>query len=415
MINRLIKNEEDYNKALSRIEELKDAKPGTAEMDELELLTALVEMYDERHFPISWPDPIDAIKFRMEQLGLSQKDLVPFMGTKSKVSEVLNGKRLLTLAMIRGLHKGLGIPAEVLLREPGGEIPATLPDVEWSRFPLRDMAKRGWVAMVDGISERAEEVMRPFVEAAGGLDAVPSPLLGQGIAGRLNAKADMYAVSAWCMRVSALALKNPLETPFREKSLKLPALKNIAKLSYFEDGPVLAREYLAKQGVHLIVVPHLTKTYLDGSAMLLPDGRAIIALTLRYDRLDNFWFTLLHELAHLARHLSEKCRLIVDDLDLRGHKKDSEDGRETEADEMAYKALIPKSYWPELDGGKVPRAADVHSLATKLKIHPALIAGRIRFKHNNYKILSKLVGRGQVRKLFPEYSDENGNYTCQHK
>jgi HTH-type transcriptional regulator/antitoxin HigA len=117
MITRLIKNEEDYDKALSRIEQLMDAKPNTAGMDELELRTALVEMYEERHFPIGRPDPIDAIRFRMEQLGLGQKDMVPFIGTKSKVSEVLNGKRPLTLSMMRGLHKGLGIPAEVLLKE----------------------------------------------------------------------------------------------------------------------------------------------------------------------------------------------------------------------------------------------------------------------------------------------------------
>jgi len=103
MINRLIKNEDDYDKALSRIEQLMDAESGTTEMEELELLTALVEMYEELHFPISQPDPIDAIKFRMEQLGLGQKDMVPFIGSKSKVSEVLNGKRPLTLAMMRGL------------------------------------------------------------------------------------------------------------------------------------------------------------------------------------------------------------------------------------------------------------------------------------------------------------------------
>ena len=93
MITRLIKNKQDYDKALSRIEQLMDAKPDTAEMDELELRTALVEMYEERHFSIGLPDPIDAIKFRMEQLGLGQKDMVPFIGTKSKVSEVLNKKR----------------------------------------------------------------------------------------------------------------------------------------------------------------------------------------------------------------------------------------------------------------------------------------------------------------------------------
>ena len=109
MISRLIKNEKDYDAALSRIEQLMDAKSGTAEMDELELLTALVEMYEERHFPISPPDPVDAIKFRMEQLGLAQKDMVPYIGTKGKVSEVLNGKRPLTLAMMRSLNKSLDI------------------------------------------------------------------------------------------------------------------------------------------------------------------------------------------------------------------------------------------------------------------------------------------------------------------
>ena len=91
MISRLIKNEEDYKKALSRIEELMDAQPDTPEMDELELMTALVEMYEDRHYPISPPDPLEAIKLRMDQLGLTQQDMVPYIGTKSNVSEVLNG------------------------------------------------------------------------------------------------------------------------------------------------------------------------------------------------------------------------------------------------------------------------------------------------------------------------------------
>lgn len=139
--------------------------------------------------------------------------------------------------------------------------------------------------------------------------------------------------------------------------------------------------------------------------MLLSDTSATVALTLRHDRLDNFWFTLLHELAHLARHLSEECRLIVDDLDPRSHDRDSHDSIENEADELASTALVPKRYWPILDAGEVSKTANVLSLATKLKVHPALIAGRIRFKHGNYRILSKLVGHGQVRRLFPEYAE----------
>jgi len=123
-------------------ESIMDAKPGTPDMDELELLTALVEMYEDRHYPISPPDPVDAIRFRMEQLGLSQKDMAPFMGNKSKVSEVLSRKRPLTLAMMRALHKGLGIPAEVLLKEPGADFPESMPDMDWSRFPIVEMAKQ---------------------------------------------------------------------------------------------------------------------------------------------------------------------------------------------------------------------------------------------------------------------------------
>jgi HTH-type transcriptional regulator/antitoxin HigA len=408
MAARLIKTEEDYSKALARIEEIMDAKPGTAEMDELELLTALVEMYEERHFPISWPGPVDAIKFRMEQLGLKQKDLIPLLGTKSKVSEVLNGRRPLTLAMMRKVHKELGIPAEVLLKEPGGEFPETPPELDWSRFPVREMAKRGWLPMVDGVRERAEEVMLRFVESAGGLDAVPSPLLRQGLAGRLNDRADRYAVSAWCMRVSALARKTRLEAPFEQKSLIPVVLREIARLSFFENGPLLAREFLMKHGIHLIVVPHLARTCLDGGAFLLPDGNAVIGLTLRHDRLDNFWFTLLHELAHLARHLSDECRLIVDDLDPCSFGEGGLGHAENEADEVASEALVPKRYWPQLEAAEVPKAPDVLSLAAKLRVHPALIAGRIRFNRNNYRILSQLVGSGQVRRLFPEYAKETG-------
>jgi HTH-type transcriptional regulator/antitoxin HigA len=106
MIKKLIKTKEDYTLALSRIDELMDAKAGTPEADELELLATLVELYEEKQYPIGMPDPVDAIKFRMEQLGLKQQALVPFLGSRSKVSEVLNRKRPLTLAMMRSLHKG---------------------------------------------------------------------------------------------------------------------------------------------------------------------------------------------------------------------------------------------------------------------------------------------------------------------
>ncbi len=402
MINRLIKNEEDYDMALSRIEQLMDAKPGTAEMDELELLTALVEMYEERHFPISPPEPIDAIKFRMEQLGLGQKDMVPFIGTKSKVSEVLNGKRSLTLAMMRSLNKGLGISTEVLLKEPGANFPDKMRDMEWSRFPVVEMAKRCWIPEVDDIKEKAEEVIRDFMAQAGGLETVSTVFLRQGRSGRYNPKMDRYALIAWCIRVLTLARKNPMKTKYIKGSVKLNTLQEVARLSYFDNGPLLAREYLEKHGIHLIVLPHLPKTYLDGVAILLPDETPVIGLTLRYDRIDNFWFCLLHELAHVSKHLSASERIIVDDLDLRRNQVEAEDIIEKEADKMTRDGLIPKKVWDRKPIENKATTAELYALATKLKIHPAIIAGRIRYEQNNYKLLSKHVGNKQIRKHFVE-------------
>lgn len=115
----VIKTKTEHERALARIAELMDADPAedTPEADELELLALLVDRYEEDHFPVDPPDPVDAIEFRMEQMGLRNKDLVPYIGSASRVSEVLNRKRDLSLAMIRKLSDGLGIPARVLVRE----------------------------------------------------------------------------------------------------------------------------------------------------------------------------------------------------------------------------------------------------------------------------------------------------------
>ena len=113
--NKLLKTEEEYNKALKRIEELFDAESGTQEADELELLVTLVELYEKEHFPIEAPDPVSAIKFRMEQEGLTNEDMTEYLGSKSRVSEVFSHKRGLSINMIRKLVSGLHIPADVLI------------------------------------------------------------------------------------------------------------------------------------------------------------------------------------------------------------------------------------------------------------------------------------------------------------
>jgi HTH-type transcriptional regulator/antitoxin HigA len=111
-----IKTEEDYHQAMERLEIIFDAKPGSSEGDELEVLGILIDEFENKHFPIDMPDPIEAIKFRMEQMGYNQTDLANIVGLKSRASEILNRKRKLSLEMIRQLHERLNIPTDVLIQ-----------------------------------------------------------------------------------------------------------------------------------------------------------------------------------------------------------------------------------------------------------------------------------------------------------
>ena len=113
---KIIKTESEYKKALTKLEKLFNAKPNTPKGDELELLSLLIEKYEQEKYPIDMPDPIEAIKFRMEQMGYTQNDLAKIIGLKSRASEILNRKRPLTLEMIRNLHEKMNIPTEVLIR-----------------------------------------------------------------------------------------------------------------------------------------------------------------------------------------------------------------------------------------------------------------------------------------------------------
>jgi HTH-type transcriptional regulator/antitoxin HigA len=112
---RPIRNEDDYNFAIGRIETLWGSKKDTPEGDELDLLATLVEAYEMKHFPIAPPDPIEAIKFRMEQMGMTKTDMAKYLGSQSRVTEILNGNRKLTLKMVKSLYKGLNISPEILL------------------------------------------------------------------------------------------------------------------------------------------------------------------------------------------------------------------------------------------------------------------------------------------------------------
>ena len=130
-----IRTEADYETALARIDELMDTEPGSPEGRELDALVDLVDLYESKHEPMGYPDPVAAIEFRMEQADLEPRDLIPFIGSRAKVSEVLSGKRPITMPVARALHDHLGIPADVLLR-PSDYSRKPPAEIDRRRLPL---------------------------------------------------------------------------------------------------------------------------------------------------------------------------------------------------------------------------------------------------------------------------------------
>lgn len=391
-----IKTETDYEEALERISTLMDAASNTPEADELDVLTTLVEVYEEQHYPIDFPDPLSAIVFRMEQSGLTQRDLIPYLGSRSKVSEILAGKRSLTLSMIRALHNHLGIPAEVLLQEPNATFPETPEAIDWSQYPVKEMANKGWIEQIPNIVDHSEEIIRSLIERAGGYDIAFRMFCRKNDGVRQNAKMDSYALQAWGLQVLAIANQTSLPAQYKPESITDEFVQEMVRLSWSESGPRLAQEYLANHGIHLIYLPHLQRTHLDGAALRLPDGTPVIGLTLRYDRLDNFWFSLCHELAHQQLHLEGHSTdyAFFDDLNLAPAE---EDQKEVEANEKAKTLLIPTDIWQQARLLEHPSPSAVVALAQQLRINPAIIAGRIRKETGNYRILTHYVGNNKVR------------------
>jgi HTH-type transcriptional regulator/antitoxin HigA len=395
---RIIKTNADYKRAIEEAESLiaLDPDPATDEAERLDLLSLLIEKYESEKFPIDLPDPLEAIKFRMDEQGLRQRDLIPFIGSKSKVSEVVAGKRSLTVPMIRALHEGLGIPADVLLQESQPE-DEQQEEVDWQKFPLKEMAKRGWLkATPKELRGDAKRLVVRFFEPLGDIESVPV-FCRRTIVERSGKSMDKYALRAWTTRVLIRAKSMELSS-YSTRTVDKEFMEQVAHLSPSEKGPIEAQKYLADHGIALIVEPHLPRTHLDGAAMLSSDGRPIIGLTIRHDRIDNFWFNLIHELAHIWKHLKSSDETFVDDLDSGPGK----DPREKEADRLAGEILIPRRIWKRSDAYRQRTTDAIQDLALRLKIHPAIIAGKIRHDAKNYYILSQMVGKGKVRMLFPD-------------
>lgn len=399
---KIIKSAEDYKAAMARLSALMslDPKPNSKEEQELELLALVIQDFERQTVPPVKADPVESILFRMDQMQLARKDLIPFIGSISKVSEVLSRKRPLSLPMIRRLNQGLGIPADILIEdvETDNAVVDQEPEIDFTRFPLKEMLERGCFGDFEGNAQRlkdyAEDLIRKFMH-----DFLPKRMepafLRAPMHQRGDRQADEVAILAWRMCVLRKARTVTSTREYKQKTITSTWLRELAKLSAFDEGPKLAKEYLARHGITLVIESHFKRTFLDGAAMLDED-RPIVALTLRHDRVDNFWFALLHELGHVAKHLDRENPVFLDDLDRPNHQR-----IEDEADAMAQEALIPQSHWVKAKVRQTLASEDAIAFADEIGVHPAIVAGRLRHENKDYRLLSHLIGKtGQVSQIF---------------
>lgn len=371
-----IRSSETYDDTLRRASSLM-SKTDARSLDELEVLQALIERWERSQFELPRVTAIDAIRFRMVQQRLLPRDLEPYIGSRARVSEVLSGSRPLSIDMIRALNRHLGIPAASLIAPPAP--PPLRKRQQPSLAAIQKLRSFGVMKGRETIDQFIDRILPSDWQAA---------LLRKTRTERTNAKTDLAALDAWCAAVIAKA--DAIKIPARKsKAVDAAWGVELARLSVHPDGPARVPRLLKTFGIGFVVLEHLPGTYLDGAALRRTDGRPVIAVTLRYDRLDNFWFTVLHEFCHVARHLSANRPVICDDLEVK-----TSDDIEEEADKFAQDALIPPKIWKQCRSPDLDSEA-VMAIASAAAVHPAVVAGRWQRENKDYRRFSKLLGRGE--------------------
>lgn len=336
--------------------------------------------------------PSILIQARIAQ-GLSQTDLAEQLGMKAQQIQRYEATRYMSASLARLIEiaGALKVRVSQSFATVESAVESSLfswsdpTSIDWTRFPLKEMSKRGWLKGRDLV----DAARSYFLTAAGPQFA--TALHRKKV--RSGNAPDEFALLAWQARVLELARQELDTGRIGEFEIHDSWLRSLVSLTQFDDGPEKARELLNAHGIALIIERHLSGTYLDGAAMISATGHPVVALTLRHDRLDNFWFVLFHEIGHVFLHLYSSLRLDFFD------EEDGFDGDgiEKEADQFALTNLIPDQLWKQCLSRFALSEEAVLIDAEKLGIHPSIIAGRIRKERNNYHILSNLVGNGTVR------------------
>jgi HTH-type transcriptional regulator/antitoxin HigA len=336
--------------------------------------------------------------------GLSQTDLAEKLGMKPQQVQRYEASDYMgaSLGRLIEISKTLGVKASGSFEGPkqaGGSVFAwgDADEIVWGQLPYKEMIRRKWFNLPRGANP-IERVKEYFLHAAGPQFATAFHRKKM----RSGNVPNEYALLAWQARILERAhgkIKGGEVGAFELDDRWLPEL---VRLTNRKDGPKRARDLLAKKGIVLIVERHLPGSYLDGAAMLADGETPVVGLTLRYDRLDNFWFVLMHELGHLFLHLFDGLRFDFFD------EEDGYDGDaiESEADKFALDALIPEALWDQCLSRFALSKEAVRIDAEAIGIDPSIIAGRIRKERGNYTILNDLVGLNQVRSQLEEANDD---------
>ena len=302
-----------------------------------------------------------------------------------------------SLARLIEVARALGVAVEGMYRHPHDEQGGLLTwskanDIVWERFPIKEMIQRNWLRVAENESEI--HATKQFVESACGGPSLSAALNGKKVRG--DATFDEYSLLAWQARVMQQANLRIQSVDVREFAVDERWLPRLRALTQQTHGPKMAVKLLEENGVVLVIEECFERNYLDGGAMLSTSDNPIIALTLRSDRLDSFWFMLFHELGHVFLHLVAGHG--YDFFDDEGATTD--DKLEREADKFALDNLIAPEDWEECTSRFELSTSAVRLDATRLNVSPSIVAGRIQRERNDYSLFPELLGQNEVRVQF---------------
>ena len=332
--------------------------------------------------------------------GMSQTDLAKALGTKPQQVQRYEASEYMSASLTRLIEvsRVLNVRTTGLFENDEGRRGGVFSwnnadDIIWRQFPVRDMIERGWIRPPSG-QDVVQSVKDYFQDVAG------SELLT--VLRRKKLRSDTlpneYALLAWQVRVLERARNHVADWRLPEFRFDDRWLPELVSLTRDADGPCNAPSLLARKGIILVTERHLPGTCLDGAAMLDDAGRPVIGLTLRHDRLDDFWFVLLHELGHVFLHLMDGLRYdFFDESDT-----SESDDLELDADRFALSTLIPDASWDEFLSRFDDSEDALRIAAEELGVGESIIAGRIRKERGDDTIFRHWIGQGCVRYLFGE-------------